>query len=451
MYNFFKKIKLSPYIIIGIAFVVLIFIGSGLLSLPFAYKDFGDFTYINALFISFSSVCVTGLSPLKDSISDTFSLFGIIVICVLIQLGGLGFITLFAFFVTLFENKLKINDRFFIKESLGLKGFKNLIHFVRVMILITVVVELAGVVLFMFHYVPRFGFIGGLGHSLFHSINSFTNAGFTLSDSGALIEQRYSFYYTFNTALLVVIGGLGFLVIYDLLNFRHPKMWKLHTKIVLSMTGILIVLGSVLLYVANLSSATNFTLLDGLFMSITSRTAGFTTVKFSETTSLSRLIYSLLMFIGASPLSTGGGVKTTTVFILLITLISFFIGRKPRAFKRSFSQKIFVESTAIIFLSLIIILIGYASIDTMELKNPVLDNNDIRTEAILFETISAFSTTGASIGITSSLSVGSKIVLSLLMLFGRIGPMMIMTMVNDSINKEEKLQYKHVEGNLLVG
>lgn len=451
MYKFFKRLKISPYIVIALILLLFIFLGSLLLSLPIAYQNKSDFNYINALFISFSAISVTGLSPFVNSLSQTFTTYGIVVITTLVQLGGLGFIAIITFFMTFFHDHLNISDRYLIKESLGLKGFKKMDHFIRSMIIITLVVELIGACLFMFYFVPKFGFLNGLGHSIFHSINSFTNAGFSLSASGTLIEYGSSFYLTFNTALLVVIGGLGFLVIADVLKFRRLNRLKVHSKVVLSTSAFLLIFGALAIFVLNLFSGTKINVLQAFFLSATSRTGGFSTVDFNELSSSSRLIYTILMFVGASPLSTGGGIKTTTIFVIFLTLISFLLGKKPRAFNRSFSNKQFVQSTAIIFISLFIVLVGYGLLDSFEASNPYLKDVANRNEILFFETVSAFSTTGASMGVTSSLSIGSKLVLSILMFFGRIGPITIMIIFSESMNKEEKLNYRLVESDILLG
>lgn len=450
MYKFLKKLHLSPYLAVALSFLILIFLGSFFLSLPISYQDRYWANYTNALFMSFSAVCLTGLTVFP-SLVDTFSIFGKIVLIVLVQLGGLGFITIFTFIITLFRRRINVLDRFVLKEAMGASEYSGVIRLIRNMVMISFTIELIGVIPFLFIFIPEYGVWAGIGKSIFQSISSFNNSGFDILSNASLAPYRHNFVITFTTATLATIGGLGFLTISEILKFKKPKMWRSQTKIVITMTLIIIPTMTLLLFLANLGSSKPLNLYESFFVIAASRTGGFSISNYSDMSQIGLLIVILTMFVGASPLSTGGGIKVTTLFVVVLITFAYIRGKKVHAFKRTYSQKSFIQATVVIFFALIAILIGYIMLAEFEKSNTAIVATGWGENALIFEVVSAFTTTGSSFGITPMLTDASKITLSILMFIGRVGPLTLMATVSESISKEEKLHYRYIESDILVG
>lgn len=450
MYNFLKKLHLSPYLAVALSFLILVFLGSFFLSLPISYQNRNWPNYVNALFMSFSAVCLTGLSVFPN-IVNTFSIFGKVVLIILVQLGGLGFITIFTFVITLFRRRINMLDRFVLKEAMGASEYSGVIRLIRNMVIISLTIELIGVIPYLIVFIPEFGFWPGIGKSVFQSISSFNNTGFDIVSTSGLIPYRHNFIITFNTATLTTLGGLGFLTISELLKFKKPKLWRSQTKIVITMTLIIISTMTLLLFLANLGSKDPLNLYESFFTIAVSRTGGFAISKFSDMSQIGLLIVILTMFIGASPLSTGSGIKVTTLFVVVLITFAYIRGKKAHAFKRTYSQKSYIQATVVIFFALIAILIGYIMLAEFEKSNTAIVATGWGENALIFEVVSAFTTTGSSFGITPMLTDASKITLSILMFIGRVGPLTLMATVSESISKEEKLHYRYIESDILVG
>lgn len=450
MYNFLRKLHLSPYLAVALSFLILILLGSVLLFLPISHIDGKWPSYVDSLFNAFSAVCLTGLN-VYTSLIDTYSLFGLIVMVVLIQLGGLGFITIFTFVITLFRKRINVLDRFVLKEALATSEYSGVIRLVRNMVLISLSFEVVGMIPFLFVFIPEFGILEGIGKSAFHAITSFNNSGFDVIGTSSLAQYRGNYVITINTALLTIVGGLGFLTISEILKFKRPRMWSAQTKVVLTMTSIIIVVMTVSLFFANLNSADPLNLYEAFFTVAVSRTGGFSISEYENMSQIGVVIMMLTMFIGASPLSTGGGVKVTTIFVVVLITFAYIRGKKVHAFKRTYSHKSFIQATVIIFFAMITILIAYIMVTEFEQNNAEIIATGWGSNAFIFEVISAFTTTGASFGITPMLSDASKLTLSILMFIGRVGPLTLMATVSDAINKEEKLHYRYIESDIIVG
>lgn len=450
MYNFLRKLHLSPYLAVALSFLILILLGSVLLFLPISHIDGKWPSYVDSLFNAFSAVCLTGLN-VYTSLIDTYSLFGLIVMVILIQLGGLGFITIFTFVITLFRKRINVLDRFVLKEALATSEYSGVIRLVRNMVLISLSFEVVGMIPFLFVFIPEFGILEGIGKSAFHAITSFNNSGFDVIGTSSLAQYRGNYVITINTALLTIVGGLGFLTISEILKFKRPRMWSAQTKVVLTMTSIIIVVMTVSLFFANLNSADPLNLYEAFFTVAVSRTGGFSISEYENMSQIGVVIMMLTMFIGASPLSTGGGVKVTTIFVVVLITFAYIRGKKVHAFKRTYSHKSFIQATVIIFFAMITILIAYIMVTEFEQNNAEIIATGWGSNAFIFEVISAFTTTGASFGITPMLSDASKLTLSILMFIGRVGPLTLMATVSDAINKEEKLHYRYIESDIIVG
>lgn len=455
--TFLKKQNSFRYIAIG--FLLVILIGSGLLMIPGVARDVNPSTgdiinlsYIDALYTSTSAVCVTGLIAVDTF--DTFNLSGQIIIMFLIQIGGLGITTLGAGLIAALRRRISLKERSLIQESLNFDSARGLLELFKRVFLYTFVIEMVGAGLSMitFFNAPDYSGPGqAIFRSFFHSIAAFNNSGFDIM--GGLRNFTFAPYNTdvfFNllTCGLIILGGLGFLVISDVRrHFFHPKKTSLHTKVVLMMTSILIIVGTLLIALTERENIANgqFSWLGAFFASVTARTAGFSTYNMGHFTQAGQIIIIILMFIGASPGSTGGGIKTTTTFVLFMGIKSMITHKKPHAFKYSVSEESIKKAMSVLVLGLVVILIGTFAICLIE--HPYEVQSSFRAADIIFEVTSAYGTVGLSTGVTPYLSVGSKIVSVIIMYIGRVGPLTIMSSWYSG--KEEYFGY--AEGIIPIG
>ena len=418
-----KRFRLNPSIKIILGFALLILLGTFLLSLPISNTDGHWLSFVDSFFTSTSAVCVTGLIVVDTSIQ--FTIFGQIVILILIQIGGLGIIALTSLIFFILRKKINLYNRMAIKESLSKETIQGVVKFIKKTIIISLIIEGIGALLLLYSTISYSGsFLKGLYYAIFMSISSFCNAGFDILGSKNMqFSSLYSFANDITMLLpimsLIVIGGIGFVVIID--GFKNFKT-KQHTKIVLIMTISLIFGGAIIFLLCewnnpntlgNMNTIDKFT--NAFFQSITTRTAGIATLDQSSLTSISRLTTMLLMFIGGSPTSTAGGIKTTTIFVILL-----FMFRIPnsqgdiRLKNRKISRKLIMKAfRAITYATLTLVI----AIILLRIFEP----NNIGFESIVFECVSAISTVGLTMGITPILSIPSKIIISLLMFVGRIG------------------------------
>ncbi len=445
-----SKNKISPYLLVFLSFVALVFLGTALFALPFSHRDGQWGNFVNSLFLSASAVCVTGLSPYASLVQE-LTLFGQITLLVLISIGGLGFITVFTFVVTLSGRRIGIIDRYIIKEALNLSSMKGVINFVRKVIFITLIIEGLGVIPYLFVMVPRFGLWEGLFQSVFLSVSAFNNAGFDLLGSTSLQTYASDVVINVTTIVLVISGGIGFLVWIDLLSRRPARTWSAYTKVVLTMTGILIPFGMLTLMFTEMNQGNDLTWLQALFHSVTARTAGFSTIDMNRISLAGRLFLMILMFIGASPISTGGGIKTTTIFVIVVAIVSFIRGKKVHAFKRSFSNTTVIKAMSLTFIAAVLIFASIIAMERIESGNVSYPPGSFDASAFMFEAFSAFGTVGLSQGVTPYLADGSKIILTLLMLLGRTGPMTLFSIVSESMNQAETTHYSHIEATIPIG
>lgn len=451
----------SPYLLVILSFVGVIFFGSFLLTLPFAHQNGQWGNYMDALFNATSATCVTGLSTYKVGIGNELTLFGQIVMLVMIQIGGLGFITILTFFVSLIQRKLLFKDRYLLAQAVNSSSIADVSKFVRRVIIIVFTAETLGFLLGLpvFLQVPGYSVGKSLWVSLFTSVSAFNNAGFDLFGASSLIRgaaiptivdtmPNWAYYYMQGyIMILIIMGGLSFLTIIELtFQKRKPRQWSSFTKITLIMTATLIVFGfGVLMLTDGISG--NITPYQALFQSVTTRTAGFATVDQSSLSHAGKTVSSFLMFIGGSPISTAGGIKTTTLFITILCVVRFLQGRKISAFKREFTNSSIVKTMTLVFMSIIVLITGYVCIASFEKNNPVAT-----TENTLYETFSAFGTVGLSASFTTSgITIGTKIVLCLLMFFGRLGPITLFQIFQTNIDNEKNTHYREIPTDVIIG
>ena len=398
-----KLTKLSPGRIIALGFAAVILIGSVLLIMPFSVQEGQDVRYIDTLYTSTSAVCVTGLIAIDPG--TAFTPIGRGILAGLIQIGGLGVTTIGAGVILLMGKKISLKGRNIIQEAGNLENGKGAIRFVRQVLFTTLTIELIGAAISFIVFVQDYPPLKALGYSLFHSIAAFNNSGFDiLGHSGELYSNENLLAYHDNILLnlvttgLIIFGGIGFLVIQEMRkNKFHWKKYSMHAKVVLSVTAFLIVSGTVLIKLTEDSE----TWLGAYFHSVSARTAGFSTTNMASYTDAGLLTLTALMFIGASPGSTGGGIKTTTFFVLFRGILSAATNKQEKAFRRSIPSELFRKSAVIALLALFVVVAGTWLMIVMDPNVRVID--------ALFEVTSAFGTVGLSTGITPNLSVGSKL------------------------------------------
>lgn len=429
-----KRIKLMPMQIIALGFALTIFVGSILLSLPISRKEGVSVSYIDSLYTSTSAVCVTGL--ISVDIYDNFSFFGQLIVALLIQIGGLGVTTIGTFAILVVGGKINLRGRSIIKEAMNLSSSKGIVRYIRSVLVTTVLFEAVGSILSFIVFSRDYPLSRAIWISIFHSIAAFNNSGFDiLGGMTNLIPYRDNVLLNITTILLIFFGGIGFLVIQDIVK-KHFKWKKLtmHTKVVLSVSFVLIILGTLLLMATE-----KISFLPALFSSVSARTAGFSTVALSSFSKSGLLVMIFLMFIGASPGSTGGGIKTTTLYVLIKGIKANATNTEEKGFKYTIPKDSFRKASVITLLGLAIVALASFLFTIFEPKIDFID--------ILFEAASAFGTAGLSTGITRTLTLWSKIVSILVMYIGRLGPLTIA-----SIWHYEYIErIKSPEGNIAIG
>ncbi|MCD6418660.1 potassium transporter Trk [bacterium] len=447
------SLPLPPSVLFVGSFVVVITVGTVLLLLPGATKN--GISFINALFTATSATCVTGLIVVPTG--SFFTRYGHTVIMTLIQIGGLGLMTFATFAALILKGELGIKERVVLGDILSFKIFSKVKSLIMTIVGFTLTIELLGAVIIYIateEYPRSILTEGHIYFSIFHSISAFCNAGFSLWDEN-LLRFASNPLGSLTIMILIILGGIGFVVLANFWNFFKKPLRKkflatpkftLHTKFVLLMTATLIIAGALMFYaterngqLSHLSWSQRW--IASLFQSVTPRTAGFNTLDTSALTQPSKLLLSILMFIGASPGSTGGGIKTTTFGILILLIIATLSGKaKMSIFRRSIPIRIAQQAAMVLFLALCIVAIGLFFLLLFEPEKTLMQ--------LLFEQISAFGTVGLSTGITPDLSVGGKIVLIITMLVGRIGPLTFLTAI---WLKSSKTRIKYPDEELMIG
>ncbi|MDU5110426.1 MAG: potassium transporter TrkG [Clostridium sp.] len=405
--------KISPGRIIVLGFFSVILIGALLLKLPISIRDGQTVTFVDALFTSTSAVCVTGLIAVDTA--DTFTVFGRTVVALLIQIGGLGVTSVGVGVILLMGKKVGIKERMLIKESMNLDTMQGLVRLVKAVLIMTLSFELIGTILSYIVFSKDYSPLDALGISVFHSVAAFNNSGFDiLGGLQNLIPYQSNILLNLTTCGLIIFGGLGFLVIREIIVYKKFSKFSLHTKVVIVMTAFLLIVGTVFL-----KATEDISWLGAFFFSTSARTAGFSTYPLSNFTNAGLFTLTILMFIGASPGSTGGGIKTTTMFTLFRSMYSTATNKYCTAFKRKIPANTIIKAFNLIILALLVVCMGTFMLSVLEPNYSFMQ--------LLFETTSAFGTVGLSTGITPDLTDPSKIILSVIMFIGRLGPMTMAT------------------------
>lgn len=440
-----KWITMNPPQILALGFLGLIMIGTILLMLPIATQDRHHLSFIDALFEATSAVCVTGLVVVDTA--TTFTTFGEIVIMLLIQVGGWGFMTVGIFIAIYLGKTIGLKQRIMIQESLNQFSLSGLIRLVKFVVGFTLLTEGIGAMILAVRWAGEFGWQRSLYYGLFHSISAFNNAGFDLMGGfSSLTHYVGDATIVLTISSLFIIGGIGFTVIVDIVQRKPYKRWSLHTKLVLLMTLILNLSGMIAIFTLeyhNPGTLGNLAFEDKVtaayFHGVVPRTAGFNTLDMTELTMGSQIVTMFLMFVGGGPGGTAGGIKVTTFILLLAAVWSIITLREDvNIMKRRLPQNLIYKALSIAMISCAVIILAVFILSITE-QAPL--------NMILFEVISAFGTVGMSLGLTPELSTAGKCVIAVMMFIGRVGPLTLFF----SLTKRHKQSFRYAEEKIWIG
>lgn len=439
----YDKITLNPPLVLSLGFAILITFGGVLLSLPFFTKSGEATDLIDSMFVAASASCVTGLTPVNTF--EHWNTYGHVLLIILIQIGGLGVMSLASIIPLILGKKIGMKSRQILKEQLNVESLEGMIVLFKYVLVFTFGIEILGAILLSFRFIPLYGAGTGIWYSIFHSISAFCNAGFDiLGDS--IYPFRDDILVNLTLSALVIVGGLGFVVTSELFRRRSFEKISTHSKLVLLISGVLLVLGTVMfLFLENGDGVLQYesvkgSILESFFQSVVARTAGFYSVDLSKIKDSTALMLMGLMFVGGSPGSTAGGIKTTTLGVLFISTHAVVRGEsEPVVFGRHIGMDVVRKALAIFLVSITIIL-SVSFILTITESARLVD--------ILYETVSALATVGASKGITADLSDVGKILITFCMYLGRLGPM---TMAFAFGMKDKKSLIRYPESFISIG
>ncbi len=411
--------------IIVLSFLIVILVGSGLLMLPISHK--ADITYLDALFTATTATCVTGLSTIE--ISTALTPFGQVVVLLLVQIGGMGFMTIASATFVLLGHKFSLRERLNMREYLSETDMSGLRRLAVSVVKMTAIIEGAGVVLLTAAFAFEYSFGRALWYGIFHSVSAFCNAGLDIIPMGeSVTAYSGNAFVLVVLALLIIAGGLGFIVIGDVVKTRKWKKLRIDSKIVLFMSGVLLLFGTLVYMIFEYNNPAtlgnmNFgnKLANAFFFSASTRTAGFASFSVADLSPVSRTVTIALMFIGASPASTGGGIKTTTLFVLIVWIGAFVRQKRLTVIgMRKVGSEVRSKAATVLVLAITTLLVAQVLLMGF-------DGGSYSYEQLLFEAVSAYATVGLSMGITPLLSIGGKLTLILLMFMGRVGAYTLLT------------------------
>jgi trk system potassium uptake protein TrkH len=443
--------KMPPSAVVALSFLVAILVGTGLLCIPAATTQ-GDVNFLTALFTATSATCVTGLSVVETY--NHWSYFGQVVILLLIQAGGLGFITIVSIFTLYIKKRTSLSQRKLVMQSAGsvnLNGLKSLVKYILVG---TALFEFIGAFLLCFSFVPKMGWGMGIWQAVFTSVSAFCNAGFSLTDAfgqSSLMAYMADPLVTIVISLLIIIGGIGFFVWGDVVKYKYRiRKYSFHSKIVLATTGVLIFAGWILFAIFEWNNPATIgnedvgvKILASFFLSVSPRTAGFNTVDMSALSGSSKVLTTVYMFIGGSPGSTAGGIKTTTIAVLILSSIATSKRYSEcHIFKRKFEDDASPQAGAVIMLYITVTLICTLLISAVE------GVSGAEVGDVVFEVVSAVGTVGLSCGLTAGLHAFSKVVLISLMFLGRVGGFTLILVFSD---ERKPVKISRVAERLIIG
>lgn len=443
-----KKQQLNPTKLIALGYCAIILIGAVLLTLPISSKNGVMTPFIDALFTAATSTCVTGL-VVYDTYSH-WSLFGQLIIITLIQVGGIGFMTVAISAVSLTKRKIGLSNRYVMQESIAAPHMGGIVRLTKLVVFGTLFFEISGAFLLSFKFIPELGALRGIYFSVFHSVSAFCNAGIDLmgyySPFSSLVTVENNYLFLIVIMGLIIVGGLGFFVWSDLLEHGLKfKRYSLHTKVVLATTVFLIIFGAVLIYIFEMKGTAfqgmeqHQKVMASLFQAVSPRTAGFNSIDLTALTDSSLLLIICLMIVGGSPGSTAGGIKTTTFTILVLSIVAVVKRKKSvECFSRRIDEETFRQVCSILMMYLILVMFSTMAVCA-------IDGLDFM--AVLFETSSAVGTVGLTLGITPELSGVSKFIVLLLMYFGRVGGISVLLAISNRV----PAAYRYPQEKIAVG
>ena len=440
----FSPTKLSPAQFLVLGYLVVITIGTFLLMLPQASTTRGSIGFLTALFTATSATCVTGLIVVNTS--TAFTVFGQVIIMVLIQVGGLGIMTMSTLIALILGKKISLKERILIQEDLNQFKISGLLRLIQYVIALTLSIQGIGALFLFIRLRNDYSIFRSIYFSIFHAISAFNNAGFDLF--GTSLEGYFGDPIINLTVIsLIVLGGLGFAVIVELLGWEGKKKFSLQTKLVLTVTGLLTIVSFAIIFVletGNLNTIADASLGDKIissfFLSITPRTAGFNTIPTGSLRSTTLFFIVIAMFIGASPGSTGGGIKTTTFGLIIVTAFNKIRNKKDIEF---YERRVDYE---IVFKALTIILLALAIVLLMTFILTITEDGQFLE--ILFEVVSAFGTVGLSTGITGELSSIGRVLIIITMFLGRVGPLTLALALGQKVRHGK---YRYPQEKIMVG
>lgn len=445
--------RFSPQAFLVFSFFAVILIGAILLMQPFSLRG-NDISFIDSLFTATSATCVTGLTVVDTA--TKFSLIGKTILLALMQLGGIGVMSFSVLFLFFLKGKFGIGSREIIQETISFFNTQDLKSLLKSVFIYTIVIESIGAILLTARFCFYLSFWDALFAGIFHSISAFCNAGFS-NFATNLVDYQSDYYINIIVSLLIFLGGIGFIVLYELKQSITKKnglrKLSLHTKVVLQISVFLIFIGAVLIFIFDNNVALKemdlpTKIIAAIFHSVSSRTAGFNTIDIYNLSMPSIFTIITLMFIGASPASTGGGVKTTTVAVIIAFIRSRVKDSQNVNLKyTSLPFQVISKTVIILAFAISIIVLSSFILTITEMENIPFNSNSDEFLQLFFEAVSAFGTVGLSTGITATLSVYGKIVLVLLMFAGRVGPLTMASLVGS----KEVVDIRYAEDNILVG
>ncbi|WP_035287723.1 TrkH family potassium uptake protein [Clostridium sp. KNHs214] len=439
------KPKFTPVQILAIGFAIVIFTGAILLNLPIASRSGTRTPFIDCIFTSTSAVCVTGLVTLNTSTHWTY--FGKTVIMLLIEIGGLGFMSFATMIALILGKRITLKERLVMQEAMNSFSLQGIVKLARYVLFFTFFVQSMGALLLSTQFIPDYGLGKGIYFSVFHSIYAFCNAGFDLTGN-SLVPYSNNVVVIMTISFLIITGGLGFFVWAELYNYKRRRKMSLHSKVVITATAILLVVGTILMFLFESNNPGTLKgkgllekMLGAFFAAVTPRTAGFNSISTADMSTAGIFLTILLMFVGGSPGSTAGGIKTSTAGLLLMTVVSVIKGKEEtEIFKKRINKEIIYRAFAIVVISLGLVITVTMILSITEVGFPF--------EYLLYEATSAFATVGLTLGLTPKLTIIGKIVLALTMYAGRVGPLTIALAL---AKNKKKSSIKYPEDKILVG
>lgn len=449
-----RRRSASPYWILLDSFIIIIFIGTILLALPVSSATGHSIPIIDSLFTTTSAVAVTGL--VVNDVSTTFSLFGKTVIIILIQLGGLGIMTFSSLIVLFISKKISYQTKKIVQEDLNYNTLLDIQKYIKTVVKTVLFIEILGAFCLFFTFIKRYNFWKAVYYSVFHSVSAFCNAGFSLFSEN-LVEYQSDLSINIVIPVLIILGGIGFAALNNIHLYAKKKIKRdkkkirltLTTKMAVVMSIVLILGGTIITFLVesqNPATLQNLSLHDKIltsfFQSVTTRTAGFQTLDLANMKIATLILYIFMMYVGASPGSTGGGIKTTTIGVLILGIYSTLTSREDIEVKRKkITWEVFNKATSIVFISLMYIICIIFLLSLLEENTGFLE--------LVFETVSAFGTVGLTLNITSELGVVSKLLITLTMFIGRVGPLTVALAL--SAHSKKKGNYKYPLEDVQVG